>query len=105
MKKSNKKVVPIKELTPEQKLINKLQVDLQNSRDAVKRWSDFASNLNQVLFNREAQAQRLHEERKLTAQKTHRRQEQLRFYQEKLELMKQWHGIFRTIGQKLGICR
>ena len=29
---------------------------------------------------------------------------QLRMYQEKLALMKTWRGIFRTIGQKLGLC-
>lgn len=48
-------------------------------------------------------AHRLHEERKKAATKTHHRQEQLRLYQEKLELMKTWRGIFRTICQKFGV--
>lgn len=30
---------------------------------------------------------------------------QLQNLQEKLELMKTWRGIFRTVGQRLGLCR
>lgn len=38
--------------------------------------------------------------RKLRSQR-----QQLRMYQEKMELMRTWRGLVRTVGQILGICK
>ncbi len=66
----------------------------------------FAAHMRALITEfakQERHAYRVHTESKKAAAKTRRRKTQLRMYQEKLELMKTWGGILRTICQKFRV--